>query len=91
MKKIWLSILSLLSGSVIQAQLVITPGAELNISGNTQLTISNMDFINNGKFTAGNGTEFWTGNTSSVPRGSQATPFYNVEINKNGGAALTLH
>ena len=91
MKKIWLSILLLLSGSVIQAQLVINPGAELNISGNTQLTISNMDFINNGKFTAGNGTEFWTGNTSSVPRGSQATPFYNVEINKNGGAALTLH
>jgi hypothetical protein len=66
------------------------PGAELNISGTTQLTISNMDFINNGRFTAGNGIESCTGNTSSVLRGSQATSFNNVEINKNGGAALTL-
>jgi len=81
--------LLLLSGSAIQAQLVITPGAELNISGNTQLTISNMDFINNGKFTAGNGTGSCTDNTSSVLRVSQSTPFNNVEINKNGGAALT--
>ena len=89
MKKIWLSILLLVNGIATQALLVITSAAELNISGNTQLTISNMDFINNGRFSTGNGTGSCTGNTSSVLRGSQATLFNNVEINKNGGAALT--
>jgi hypothetical protein len=74
----------------MQAQLVITPGAELYMSGNAQLTLSNMDFVNNGTFTTGNGTVFFTGNASSAISGSQPIQFYGLEINKTAASVLTL-
>ena len=74
----------------LKAQLVITPGAELFMSGNAQLTLSNNDLVNNGSFVAGNGTVSFTGNTSSSISGSQPVQFYELTINKTTGTSVLL-
>ncbi len=81
--KIKISIfLFLLLNNSISAQLIITPGAELYLTGNAQLTLSNTDLVNNGSFLAGNGTVSFTGNTNSSISGSQPVQFYELAINK---------
>ncbi len=74
----------------ISAQLVITPGAQFNITGNAQLTLQNTGLINNGNFTAGNGIITFSGNASSAISGSQPLQFYQLEINKTGAGLLSL-
>jgi hypothetical protein len=89
MKKIPIFLL-LLNANVISAQVIITPGAQFYISGNTQLTLQNIDLVNNGSFIAGTGTISFTGNTSSAISGSQPVQFNNVEINKTAGSSVIL-
>jgi hypothetical protein len=90
MKKILLPVMFFVCCNTVPAQLIITPGAELYMSGNAQLTLQNIDLVNNGTFTAGNGTVFFTGNASSAISGSQPIQFYGLEINKTAASILTL-
>ncbi|HMI79444.1 MAG TPA: hypothetical protein VK484_11670, partial [Ferruginibacter sp.] len=73
-----------------KAQLTITPGAHLYMSGTSQLTLNNMDFVNNGIFTRGTSQVSFIGNTSSSIIGSQSIIFNNLEINKTAGSSVVL-
>ncbi len=83
-------ILALLSLNIVSAQLVITPGAQFFIAGNTQLTLKNTNLVNNGSFTAGNGITSFTGNASSSISGSQPVQFFELEMNKTNSSFLIL-
>jgi hypothetical protein len=85
-----LLVLILLSACTASAQLAITPGAQFSIAGNIQLTLNNTGFINNGTFTAGNGTASFTGNASSAIAGSQPIQFNELEINKSSNSSVLL-
>jgi hypothetical protein len=76
--------------STLTAQLTITPGAQLHISGNPVLTLQNTDLVNNGTFTAGNSKVLFSGNATSFISGSQPVQFYDLEINKTTGNAVVL-
>lgn len=71
-----------------QNSLLITPGASITVTGNAPITLQNMNFINNGTFTAGNGAVLMKGNTSSSIGGSSAINFFDLVINNSGGVIL---
>jgi len=91
-KRNFLLLFLLVYAATISAQLVITPGTQLYMSGNTQLTLQNIDLVNNsnGGLVAGNGTVSFTGNASSNISGSQPVQFYKLEINKTSGSSVLL-
>lgn len=80
--KTYLLISALLISYAVSAQLTITPGGELHLTGNAQLTLNNADLVNNGLFSTGNSTVFFTGGISSFISGTQPVQFYFIEINK---------
>ncbi|HET9278108.1 MAG TPA: hypothetical protein VFN95_07965, partial [Flavitalea sp.] len=88
--KIKFFLLLLLSSSTISAQLIINLGAQLSVGGNTQLTLQNTDFINNGIFSAGNSTISFKGNASSFISGNQPVRFSEIEINKTNNTSVIL-
>jgi Secretion system C-terminal sorting domain len=71
-----------------QNSFFIQPGAEVTLTGNAAITLQNMNFINNGTFTAGNGTVSMTGNTASTIDGTNAINLYNLVIGNTGGVNL---
>lgn len=78
-----------IASTVIQsafAQLTITAGAQFVLTGNAQLTLSNMDFVNNGSFSPGSGSVLFTGNAVNLITGSQNTTLYNLAVGKTGGS-----
>lgn len=76
------------AGLSAQNSFVITPGAEVTVTGNTPITLQNMNFVNNGTFTPGSGTVSMTGNTLSTISGTGAISFFNLVINNSGGVNL---
>lgn len=72
------------------AQLIITPGAQWENIGTVKITLNDIDFINNGSFTANNSVMQFSGSTGSNISGSSATTFYDLEIAKTGLNKLTL-
>jgi Secretion system C-terminal sorting domain len=71
-----------------QNSFFIQPGAEVTVTGNTVITLQNMNFINNGTFTAGNGTVNMTGNTVSTIDGTNAINLYNLITGNSAGINL---
>jgi Secretion system C-terminal sorting domain len=71
-----------------QNSFFIQPGAEVTLTGNAAITLQNMNFINNGTFTAGNGTVNMTGNTQSTIDGTNAINLYNLIVGNSGGVNL---
>src|SRR5882672_11229262 len=90
MKERFLLLLLLFSTGAVSGQLTITPGATWYMSGNAQLTLQNIDLINNGVFTASNGLVSFTGDNSSSIKGTQPIQFYELQINKTGGNSVKL-
>jgi hypothetical protein len=86
MKKLYLFLLSFCLLSGICAQLTITSGAQFALTGNAQLTLSNIDLVNNGIFSAGAGSVLFNGNTVSHITGSQNTTLYDLNIGKTAGS-----
>lgn len=90
MKKLILCFLLL--GSMFQlgaqSNFVITPGAEVTISGNLPIYLNNMGFVNNGTFAAGSGSIVFTGNSLSTISGSNSIKFFNLTVNNSGGVQL---
>ena len=72
------------------AQLIVTPGAQWVNTGTVKITLNDVDFINNGSFTANNSVMQFSGSTGSNISGSSATTFYDLEIAKTGLNKLTL-
>jgi hypothetical protein len=72
------------------AQLAITPGAQIVVNGNAQLTLFNADLVDNGSFTAGTGVVSFAGNGASSIGGSQPIQFFSLDLNKADGSAVGL-
>jgi Secretion system C-terminal sorting domain len=70
----------------------IYPGAQLIENGRIYMALNNMSFINDGSFTAGNGSivSFVGGATSSITNigGSKSTPFSNLLVVKFAGDVM---
>lgn len=73
-----------------QAQLFISPGAQVRILGDARLTLHNTSLVNHGSFLPGTGTVSFTGSNESYISGTQTSVFNKVEINKSNGGALVL-
>jgi Secretion system C-terminal sorting domain len=71
-----------------QNSLVITPGAQVTVTGNVPITLQNMHFINNGTFTAGGGTIVMNGNSVTSIGGTGAIDFFNLLVNNSAGLNL---
>jgi hypothetical protein len=85
-----LLLLSFLSVYTASAQLVITSGAQVSLTGNTKLTLQNTDLVNNGSFAAGNSMVTFTGNAASSISGSQPVQFFEMEMNKSNLSSVIL-
>ncbi|HEY0679938.1 MAG TPA: T9SS type A sorting domain-containing protein [Chitinophagaceae bacterium] len=90
MKSIYLILFSMFLTSALSGQVVITPGANLYLTGNAQLTLQNSSFVNNGGFFTANGRVTFTGTANSSISGTQPTQFYNLELNKSPGSFVSL-
>ena len=66
MKHIFTGLLKVIIANLVAAQngLIITPGAQLTMSGGATITLQNADLINNGTFEPGNGSVRMTGTAS---------------------------
>jgi hypothetical protein len=80
MKKLLIILFSLISLS-LYSQLHIDDVYFAMSSG--QVTISDMDFINDGTFTCGTGTVNFTGISNQSIQGTSLTTFNNIKINNN--------
>ena len=90
MKKYFLLYKVLFLSITGHAQLTITPGANWVSSGNITVSLQNMDFVNNGAFTAGSSSMKFTGNQNSNISGT-SLPFFNIlEIAKTNGVKVSL-
>jgi hypothetical protein len=83
----WLIITTLLCTSLMSTGqgLLLTAGSKLVVNGNAQIVIKDGGIINNGNFTAGNGSVNFTGNTqtgNSSISGSSVTAFFDLVLNK---------
>ena len=90
MKRLFLTLLPLLSAHFLSAQLVIAPGTTVTLAGNIQLTLQNTDFVNNGSFTPGIGQISFAGNAGSSIGGTQPIQFFDLEIGKTGNSQVVL-
>lgn len=66
----------------LNAQLQITNGAEIKLSGAAVLTLQDINLVNDGTFNQTAGTVRFSGNTNTNISGSQATRFYTIDIVK---------
>lgn len=90
MKSTLLFLLTVFATQAVLAQLAITQGAKLSMSGPVQLTLNNTSFINNGSFDAGKSTVRFTGNGPNSIGGAQAIQFGEMEVNKSGNGFVLL-
>lgn len=90
MKKLLLFIFCLTVISQAKAQLQISNGAEIVMTGNALLTLQDINLVNNGVFSQTAGTVMFTGNTNNNISGSQTTQFYNLELAKSGANQVSL-
>lgn len=94
MKKIFFHIVSLCCFLAFalnaSAQFYIGPGAQVRLAGNTQLTLKDVNFINNGSFSSGNSMVQFSGSTDAVVGGTQPVQFFSIQINKSGNHRITL-
>lgn len=90
MKKFFLHIIFLVLASNAYSQLYIGPGAQVQLTGNAQLTLKDVNFINNGNFSAGNSVVYFSGSNDAFIDGTQPVQFFTIQINKSGNHQLTL-
>ncbi|HEX6848367.1 MAG TPA: hypothetical protein VF144_15395, partial [Chitinophagaceae bacterium] len=71
-----------------QSGFVIYPGTQFVKSGSPVLVLQNMNFVNNGTYSAGSGTVKLTGSNATYINGNNTTNFYNLHAGSS--ASLTL-
>lgn len=91
MKKIFYLIAALCIAQISSSQLYISPGASLHLSDNSQLTLQDIDLVNDGTLTsAPNGRVIFSGSGNNSISGASLTTFAQLEIAKTSGGLLTL-
>lgn len=75
---------------VLNAQLYITPGAEIKMTGNALLTLQDINLVNDGTFNQTEGTIRFTGNTNTSISGNSVIRFYNLQVAKSAGNKVSL-
>lgn len=90
MRSIFLLLISAFTALSLSAQVTITPGAELHITGNGLLTLHNTGLINNGTFNTGTSVVLFTGSANSSIQGGMPVIFYELHINKDPGNSVVL-
>lgn len=90
MRMFYLFLFIFLTGSAAIAQnnFIITPGAEVTVTGNLPIFLNNVNFVNNGVYNAGSGTLTMSGNSLTAISGSNSITFYNLTVNNTGGVHL---
>ena len=90
MKQLSLLITGCLCKVIMFAQpgFVVYPGIHIVKSGSPVLVLQNMNFVNNGTFTPGNGTVRLTGANSIAVNGNNLTSVYNIHAGSTGGIVL---
>lgn len=97
MKHILTGLFAVLVANLVTAQngLIITPGAQLTMSGNATLTLQNANLISNGTFESGNGSVRMTGtagfNDKTPPVGGVLHIVENDTINLFFPAPILLY
>lgn len=71
-------------------QLYIGPGAQFHMLNTSQLTLRDAGFINDGNFSAGNGTVNFSGISNTTIDGSGFVQFYILHLNKDPGQSVQL-
>jgi len=74
----------------VSAQLTISGGTQLVTSGNVSIVLNNINFINDGAFTAGTGSVKFTGNQPSSISGASLPHFNILEVAKTNNAKVLL-
>jgi hypothetical protein len=90
MRRILLLFALTLLSTAITAQFVITPGAQVHMTGTAQLTLENMNLVNNGGLVTYNSRITFSGNSNFSIAGANPVQFYDLEIAKNNGASVVL-
>lgn len=82
--------IALLQTAYAQNVLKIQPGTTFTVTGNTDITLSDMNFDNDGTFLAGSGNVLFAGTAENVISGTASTLFYNLQMGKTGTGKLSL-
>lgn len=90
MKKHFLIFLFCAGINYANAQLQITNGAEIKMSGTSLLTLQDMNLVNDGTFNQTEGTVHFSGNTNTSISGSQSVRFNMLELAKGTNNRLLL-
>ncbi|AXY76368.1 T9SS C-terminal target domain-containing protein [Paraflavitalea soli] len=80
----------LIASQAMLAQVYIGPGAQVQLSGNVQLTLSDADLINHGILTTGNSTVYLAGVVNNNIDGTASVQFYSLHLNKSDGRSVVL-
>lgn len=83
-------IISLLTSLQLNAQLQITNGAEIKMTGTAILSLQDIDFVNDGIFDQAAGTVHFSGNTNTTISGTQTIRFNILEVAKGTNNRLLL-
>ena len=91
MKLCFQLLLSLFAISTVSnAQLVVTNGAQLKLTGDAVLTLQDIDLVNNGDFNQTTGTVRFSGSGNNSISGTALTKFFVLQMSKTGSAQLQL-
>ena len=90
MRYIILLLIFLCTTSILSAQLYITAGAEFHVTGSGQITLHNTSLQNHGVLNAPNATFIFSGTANSNINGTQPIQFYELQINKDATASLSV-
>jgi len=91
MRQILVVMLSVLAYFSSTAQLTVQSGATFYLSSNAQVTLQDVDLVNNGTITvAANGRFIFNGVANSFISGTSIVAFNELEIAKTGSDTLTL-
>jgi hypothetical protein len=91
MKKAMLFNWLVLLAYTVRPQLTIQPGATVHVTGDAQVSVQNMNLINNGSIVPAVTSRFiFTGNTDNLIDGLSPSAFGELEMGKTGGSRLFL-
>jgi hypothetical protein len=76
--------------SFLNAQLQITNGGEIKMTGGALLTLQDINLVNDGTFNQTEGTIRFTGNTNTSISGNNVIRFYNMQLAKSVGNKVSL-
>lgn len=91
MKNIFSVIVMLIIANTGWTQLYISTGATLSLSGNAQVSLQDIDLVNDGVISApADGRFIFNGTNANFISGSASPSFSELEIAKTGSGLLTL-